>query len=109
MGGMKRIIDHPILPPLSRRLTTIPFTFEGETLEGIDGEPVAAALAAAGIKDFHYSHTYREARGLFCGIGQCQECVMVIDGVPNIRTCITPLRKGMVIRRQIGRGDIRDE
>lgn len=73
-------------------------------MEGFEGEPIAAALAAAGIADLRSSHRFHEPRGIFCGIGQCQECVMVVDGRPNIRTCVTPLKEGMVISRQKGRG-----
>jgi sarcosine oxidase, subunit alpha len=100
---MKRIEKHPILPDLPAA-QIVTFDFEGRNLTGIEGEPIAAALAAAGIADLRISHRFREARGIFCGIGQCQECVMVVNGKANVRSCITPLEEGMIIRRQEGRG-----
>ena len=45
---------------------------------------------------------------MFCAIGRCTDCVMVVDGVPNIRTCITPLRAGMKIQTQYGVGPKED-
>ena len=44
-------------------------------------------------------------RGIFCAIGRCTDCVMVVDGVPNVRTCITPLVAGMDVRTQYGVSD----
>ncbi|MEW6047759.1 MAG: 2Fe-2S iron-sulfur cluster-binding protein, partial [Bacillota bacterium] len=43
-----RIKEHPIVACLARRKVT--FFFEGRPLEGYEGEPIAAALHAAGIR-----------------------------------------------------------
>ena len=45
-----------------------------------------------------------EPRQLFCGIGRCTDCVMIVDGQPNVRTCVTPVREGMRVEVQDGRG-----
>jgi predicted molibdopterin-dependent oxidoreductase YjgC len=63
---------------------------------------IAAALLAAGIRVHRYTTKRREPRGIFCGIGQCTDCVMVVNGVPNVRTCVTQVEKGMVIETQRG-------
>ena len=55
---------------------------------------------AEGIRVNRYTSERHESRGIYCGIGQCTDCVMVVDGKPNVRTCITPVREGMVIRTQ---------
>ena len=44
-------------------------------------------------------------KGIFCAIGRCTDCVMVVDGIPNVRTCITPLKSGMDVRTQYGVSD----
>lgn len=96
-----RIYEHPILGvPEKRRKVT--FSFDGEPLEGYEGEPVAVALKAAGVMTHRYTGKKHEPRGIFCAIGRCTDCVMVVDGVPNTRTCITPLAEGMSIRTQDG-------
>jgi NADPH-dependent 2,4-dienoyl-CoA reductase/sulfur reductase-like enzyme len=75
------------------------FTFDGAPFEGLRGETIAAALSAAGIRGFR--HTRAGAmRGLFCGMGVCQDCLVTVDGVPNLRACMTELRDGATIRSQ---------
>lgn len=61
-----------------------------------------AALRVAGIMVHRYTKKKHEPRGVFCAIGRCTDCVMVVDGKPNVRTCITPLRAGMDVRTQYG-------
>ncbi|SEA81512.1 2Fe-2S iron-sulfur cluster binding domain-containing protein [Eubacterium aggregans] len=98
---MNRIANHPILgePEARRRVT---FSFNGKAMEGYEGEPIAMALKAAGVVIHRYTAKRHEPRGIFCAIGRCTDCVMVVDGVPNIRTCVTPLAEGMDVRTQDG-------
>ena len=51
-----------------------------------------------------YTKKQHKPRGIFCAIGRCTDCVMIVDGKPNIRTCITPLREGMEVQTQYGVG-----
>ena len=78
------------------------FSYDGTTLEGYEGEPIAAALRVAGVMAHRYTAKRHEPRGVFCAIGRCTDCVMVVDGKPNVRTCITPLKEGMVVQTQYG-------
>ena len=78
------------------------FTYDGKTMEGREGEPVAMALKAAGVQIHRYTRKKHEPRGIFCAIGRCTDCVMVVDGVPNVRTCVTPLKEGMRVETQYG-------
>ncbi|MEM2583306.1 MAG: FAD-dependent oxidoreductase [Candidatus Thermoplasmatota archaeon] len=89
-----RIEKHPILN--FKREKEIYFYYNGEKIKAYEGETIASALYANGIKIFSRSKKGR-ARGFFCGIGKCSSCLMKVDGVPNIRTCITPVREGMVV------------
>ena len=99
-----RIKEHPILDfPEKRR---VEFTFEGQQMYGYDGEPIAAALHDNGVAVLRYSIRHNRPRGFFCAIGKCSSCLMEVNGVPNIRTCVVPLRHGMVVRRQKGKGRI---
>lgn len=99
---MDLIQEHPILEFQHGR--RIPFLFDGKTLEGFEGEPIAAALHANGVRVLRVTPIRKEPRGFFCAIGNCSSCFMVVDGVPNVRTCITPLREGMVVETQTGKG-----
>ena len=100
---MDRIKEHPILgmKPEGRMVS---FTYDGKVLQGIEGEPIAAALRIAGVMTHRYTKKRHEPRGVFCAIGRCTDCVMIVDGKPNIRTCITPLEEGMVVETQYGAG-----
>ena len=93
-----RIQNHPILHFAHGKAVT--FTFEGKQMEGYSDEPIAAALAAAGIKVLSYSRKLRRPRGFFCAIGNCSSCLMKVNGIQNVRTCVTKLEEGMVIERQ---------
>lgn len=96
-----RIAEHPILGvPEKGRLVS--FTYDGQELSGYEGEPVAMALKAAGVMVHRYTAKRHEPRGIFCAIGRCTDCVMVVDGVPNVRTCMTPLVEGMKVETQYG-------
>lgn len=75
---------------------------DGKRLQAKEGEQILAALIANGIIINRYTVKRKEPRGLFCGIGQCTDCAMIVDGKPNVRTCITPVREGMVIETQHG-------
>ncbi|MEW6263994.1 MAG: (2Fe-2S)-binding protein [Thermodesulfobacteriota bacterium] len=98
-----RIEAHPILGRFDKG-PEVRFTFDGRTLTGFEGEPVAVALRAAGVLIHRYTARRREPRGVFCAIGRCTDCVMVVDGVPNVRTCVQPLRAGMKVETQSGLG-----
>jgi len=99
-----RITEHPVLT--FPKGETVKFTFDGKSLEGLAGEPIAAALHANGIKELK-EHGGRP-RGLFCAIGNCSSCLMEVDGIPNIRVCVEPLRDGMRVCRQEGNGNLMD-
>src|SRR5260370_38420609 len=69
---------------------TVSFTFEGRPLEGRYGESLAAALIAAGIRGFRQMRSGSE-RGIFCGMGVCQDCLVEVGGQGNQRACIPKL------------------
>ncbi len=98
------IESHPILEFGHGR--TVSFTFDGRAMEGFEGEPIAVALHANGVKVYRYSPEAHRPRGFFCAIGKCSSCFMVVDGVPNVRTCVTPLKEGMAVMTQHGRGSV---
>jgi sarcosine oxidase subunit alpha len=101
----KRIYEHPILT--FKRGKKLEFSLDGRSMEGFDNETVAAALHANGIKVLSTSPRYRRPRGFFCGIGKCSSCLMEVDSFPNDRTCTLPLKPGMRVRTQHGRGKVR--
>ncbi len=99
-----RIEKHPILE--FDRKEKVKFTFDGQELEGYKGESIQAALHAAGVKVLGKSLELHRPRGFYCAIGNCSSCQMVVNGVPNVKTCVTELEEGMVVETQEGKGVI---
>jgi D-hydroxyproline dehydrogenase subunit gamma len=92
------------LPSTGARLVS--FTFEGQPAQGIEGDTVTAALLALGHSHCRDTPVSGAARGPFCLMGACFECLVSIDGVPNRQGCMTLLREGMVVARQRGRREV---
>lgn len=63
------------------------FTFDGYTVPFEPGDTFAAALLRRDLAHIRDSLGGRP-RGLYCGIGVCMECEIVIDGRP-VRACMT--------------------
>ncbi|MDR3119763.1 MAG: (2Fe-2S)-binding protein [Clostridiales bacterium] len=97
-----RILRHPILGELTG-LKTVTIYYGDQPISAVEGEPIAAALLNAGIRVFRKTAKRHEPRGIFCAIGRCTDCMMIVDGVPNTRTCVTSVRDGMRVRLQDGR------
>ena len=98
-----RVQNHPILKIKSKKKVTI--FLDGKAYTALEGEPIASALMGQGILVHRKTHRTGKRRGVFCGIGQCNDCIMVVDGVPNVRTCVSSVRDGMCIETQDGYGD----
>ncbi len=99
-----RIEEHPILG-VQEKGRLVKFTFDGKEYEGHEGEPIAAALKASGVMIHRYTKKEHRPRGIFCAIGRCTDCVMIVNGKPNVRTCVTPLEEGMEVKTQYGVSD----
>lgn len=83
------------LRPPEPAAPAIRFLLDGREVEGVAGDTVASALLALGVRAFRRNPATGETRGPFCLIGACFECLVEIDGWPDRRACITPLRPGM--------------
>ena len=81
---------------------------DGKKIIAYKGETIATALIAAGLRTFRRTVDKNEPRGVFCGIGLCFECRMVINGVPNTRACQTLATPGCRVETQEGRGTLGD-
>jgi predicted molibdopterin-dependent oxidoreductase YjgC len=105
---MRRVEYHPILgsPETPSEITIY---VDGKPCTAREGEMLAAALLANNISVFRHTRRFQKPRGIFCGIGRCTDCMMIVDGIPNVRTCVTPARDGMKLETQQGLGAWRAE
>lgn len=96
-----RIEAHPIIDSYEKG-KQVTFSFDDKEMKGYEGESIAAALHAAGVMTRRYTAKQHKPRGVFCCIGRCTDCVMIVNGQPNVRTCITPLEEGISVETQYG-------
>ena len=78
----------------------ITFEYNGRRVDACEGDTVASAMLAAGIDVFSRSFKYHRPRGLLCCEGHCPNCMMDVDGSPNMRACTEPARAGMKVSHQ---------
>jgi hypothetical protein len=80
------------------------FTFDDDVVPFEDGQTVGAALLGAGVRSWRTTRVGGRPRGLFCGIGICFDCLITVDGVPNVRACLQQAADGMQVTTQEGTG-----
>ncbi|MFC4273603.1 2Fe-2S iron-sulfur cluster-binding protein [Achromobacter aloeverae] len=72
------------------------FYWNGRPVSFRDGETLALALRRAWVKDFGPAAGGQQAR-YFCGIGQCQGCLVSVDGGAAVESCLTLARPDAVV------------
>lgn len=92
----KRITDHPILGPLDTTEQCTIFV-DSKPLIARLGEPILAALMANDIWITRFTKKLGSPRGLFCGIGLCNDCLVFVDGLGCVRSCVTAVEEDMSI------------
>ena len=85
---------------------TVRISVDGAALECREGDSVAAALFAAGMPACRDTAVSGAARGPFCMMGICYDCLVGIDGCANQQACMTRVRDGMAVQRQIGAREV---
>jgi sarcosine oxidase subunit alpha len=89
-----RLREHPILPV--EEVPTLEFTWQGQRLLAREGETIASALFANGVRVFGHHHKDGAPLGIFCANGQCAQCMVVADGLP-VKSCMVLVREGMEV------------
>jgi sarcosine oxidase subunit alpha len=76
------------------------FRVDGRRIEAFEGDTIGSAMAASGMGVISRSFKYHRSRSLFCMTGACPNCLVSVDGIPNVRACVAPVHPGMRVRRQ---------
>lgn len=76
--------------------------FDGEKIVAFEGETIATALLAAGKMIFRKTNKRKDPRGIYCGMGICFECRMIVNGRPNILVCQEIATPNCKVQTQIG-------
>ena len=89
-----RIREHPILPVEER--PTLEFTWQGQRMVAREGETIASALFANGVRIFGHHHKDGAPQGIFCANGQCAQCMVMANGLP-VKSCMVLVEPGMQV------------
>jgi predicted molibdopterin-dependent oxidoreductase YjgC len=84
-----------------KRGASIEISINGEKIKAHEGESVAAVMMVEGYGAMRTT-LVGDKRGIFCGMGVCFDCLVVIDGAPNQRACITEAKANMAVKTQVG-------
>ena len=95
-----RLKTHPVLDASMDDRKKVGITVDGQSLDVLEGEILAAALWANGFIALGHNPCDGSYRGMYCGIGHCYECRVTVDGVEDVRSCLIPVRDGMQVSLQ---------
>ena len=93
-----RLDPHPT--QVIDRSRPVEFTFGGRPVLAYEGDTLGSALYASGVRTFSRSFKYHRRRGLLCVSGRCPNCLVNVDGVPNVRACMEPISPGARVTHQ---------
>ena len=79
---------------------TVHFQFNGVAVTATQGQTIAAALIADGWKSLRKTRVKGKPRSIFCGIGVCFDCVVIVDTIANQRSCLIEVTNGMNVASQ---------
>ena len=90
--------------PVVRRGEGFQIEVDGIPRQAFEGETVASVMLANRTRTLRKTRIADEPRGLFCGIGVCYDCLVIVDGKANVRACMTKAAPGMKVSTQQGVG-----
>lgn len=91
-----RIMNHPVLGKLEKE-AAFTFTFDGKEYQSYEGDTIASALLAGGVRTLRVHENSASPRGIYCNIGHCMECRVTVNDTPSVRACLTEVKPDMVV------------
>lgn len=88
--------------PCVERGRPVTLQIDGQQVRAFEGETISGAMFAEGRRILRHTIQSGKPRSIFCGIGVCYECLVTVNGTPNIRACQTPVAEGMIVQTQSG-------
>ena len=86
--------------PAIERGQPISLRVDGQSVSAYEGETIAGVLFAEGRRILRHTMKDSRPRSIFCGIGICYDCLVTVNGAPNVRACVTLVTEGMIIETQ---------
>ncbi len=91
------------------RSKSVSFQFDGKIYQGFQGDTIASALAANGVRLLSRSFKYHRPRGIFTMIGRDANSLVQVEDEPNARADIYPIQNGLVAQAQNVFGNLEND
>lgn len=85
---------------------TVTLTVEGQEIAALQGDTVAAAMLVAGFTYTRITPVKEKQRAPYCMTGNCFDCLVEINGIPNQRACQILVQDGMRVNIQEKEGNL---
>ncbi|MCM3570203.1 (2Fe-2S)-binding protein [Neobacillus mesonae] len=95
-----RVDNHPVFGSLEKR-KNITIYFDDQPYAAYEGDTIASALLASGVRTLRCHEDKGTPRGIYCNIGHCFECRVRVHGQNTVRACLTPVENKMRIESGI--------
>lgn len=82
--------------------SNVTLRFDDHPITAPAGVSIAAALLLNGVGPFRATPVTSAPRAPYCMMGVCFDCLVEVDGIASRQACLTPIREGMIVRRQQG-------
>jgi hypothetical protein len=80
--------------------TAVQIEVDGTLVAGVEGQTIAGVLLGSGILAWRTTSVSGRPRGVFCGIGVCFDCLIVVNGLRDVRACQRRAVAGDVVSTQ---------
>lgn len=88
--------------PDGERRGSVGIDVEGRCVQAREGESLATALLGAAVVPFRRTAVSGAPRAPLCLMGVCFDCLVEVDGVQNVQSCMVEVRDGMQVRLPAG-------
>ncbi|MBL29197.1 MAG: aminomethyltransferase [Rhodospirillaceae bacterium] len=82
------------------RTRTVAFTFDGRSYEGFEGDTIASALYANGVRVLSRSFKYHRPRGVFTMAGRDANTLVQVGPEPSVLADRRPITSGLAVTAQ---------
>lgn len=84
--------------PARERKKSLSIHVEGRDVAAVEGQPLAMALLGGGVIPFRHTAVSGAPRAPLCLMGVCFDCLVEVDGVQNVQSCMVEVCDGMRVR-----------
>ncbi|MBZ5748892.1 (2Fe-2S)-binding protein [Metabacillus sp. DBTR6] len=95
-----RVSHHSVLGNLENK-KQVKIHFNGQQYVAYEGDTIASALLASGMRTLRFHEDKETPRGIYCNIGHCFECRVRVNDQSTVRACLTPVENNMKIESDV--------